>query len=66
MRINEAFGDTVDRDLFPDIAINRVELVSSSPVYGLNALGGAVSITMKNGFDDPGGSQGFFQNIGDT
>ena len=32
VRINEAFGDTVDWDLFPDIAINRVELVSSSPV----------------------------------
>ena len=58
VRINEAFGDTVDWDLFPDIAINRVELVSSSPVYGLNALGGAVSITMKNGFDDPGGECG--------
>ncbi len=50
VRINEAFGDTVNWDLFPDIAINQVELVSSSPVYGLNALGGAVSVTMKNGF----------------
>ena len=50
VRINEAFGDTVNWDLFPDIAIQRVELVSSSPLYGLNALGGAVSVTMKNGF----------------
>jgi iron complex outermembrane receptor protein len=50
VRINEAFGSTVNWDLFPDIAINQVELVSSSPVYGLNALGGAVSVTMKNGF----------------
>jgi iron complex outermembrane recepter protein len=50
VRINEAFGDTVNWDLFPDIAINRVELVSTSPVYGLNALGGAISVTMKNGF----------------
>jgi len=50
VRINEAFGDTVNWDLFPDIAINRVELVSSSPVYGLNALGGAISISMKDGF----------------
>src|SRR6202021_3284421 len=49
VRINEAFGDTVNWDLFPDIAISQVELVSSSPVYGLNALGGAVSVTMKNG-----------------
>jgi iron complex outermembrane receptor protein len=50
VRINEAFGDTVNWDLFPDIAINQVELVSASPVYGLNALGGAISVTMKNGF----------------
>lgn len=50
VRINEAFGDTVNWDLFPDIAIDRVELVSSSPVYGLNALGGAISVSMKNGF----------------
>ncbi len=55
VRINEAFGDTVNWDLFPDIAINQVELVSSSPVYGLNALGGAVSVTMKNGFTYQGG-----------
>ncbi len=50
VRINEAFGDTVNWDLFPDVAINQVELVSSSPLYGLNALGGAMSVTMKNGF----------------
>jgi iron complex outermembrane recepter protein len=50
VRINEAFGDTVNWDLFPDVAIDRVELVSSSPVYGLNALGGAISVGMKNGF----------------
>jgi outer membrane receptor protein involved in Fe transport len=50
VRINESFGDTVNWDLFPAIAINRVELVSSSPVYGLNALGGGISISMKDGF----------------
>jgi iron complex outermembrane receptor protein len=55
VRINEAFGDTVNWYLFPDIAINRVELVSSSPLYGLNALGGAISVTMKNGFTYQGG-----------
>jgi iron complex outermembrane receptor protein len=54
VRINEAFGDTVDWDLFPDVAIRRVELVSSNPVYGLNALGGAISVTMKDGFSNPG------------
>lgn len=55
VRINEAFGDTVNWDLFPDVAIDRVELVSASPLYGLNALGGAISITMKNGFSYQGG-----------
>jgi iron complex outermembrane receptor protein len=50
VRINEAFGDTVNWDLFPAIAINHVTLVSSSPVYGLNALGGGLSIGMKDGF----------------
>jgi iron complex outermembrane receptor protein len=54
VRINEPFGDTVNWDLFPDVAIRRVELVSSNPVYGLNALGGAISVTMKDGFSDPG------------
>jgi len=55
VRINEAFGDTVNWDLFPNVAINQVELVSSSPLYGLNALGGAISVSMKNGFTYDGG-----------
>jgi iron complex outermembrane receptor protein len=50
VRINEAFGDTVNWDLFPDIAIDRIDIVSANPLFGLNALGGAVSVTMKNGF----------------
>jgi iron complex outermembrane receptor protein len=50
VRINEAFGDTVNWDLLPDFAIQRVDIVSSSPVYGLNALGGAISVSMKDGF----------------
>ncbi len=55
VRINEAFGNTVNWDLFPDFAIEKVRLVSSSPVYGLNALGGAVSLTMKDAFSYQGG-----------
>jgi iron complex outermembrane receptor protein len=50
VRINEAFGDTVNWDLFPDLAIDRVDIVSANPLFGLNALGGAVSVTMKNAF----------------
>lgn len=71
VRINEAFGDTVNWDLFPDVAINNVELVSSSPVYGLNALGGAISVNMKNGFtyqgndvEISGGSFGLHSAVG--
>src|SRR6202167_1993170 len=55
VRINEAFGDAVNWDFFPDVAIDRLDIVSSNPVYGLNALGGAVSVTMKNGFTYQGG-----------
>src|SRR5262249_30712940 len=41
---------TVNWDFIPESAINRLELVPNNPVYGLNALGGAISIRMKDGF----------------
>ncbi|GGF78953.1 membrane protein [Azorhizobium oxalatiphilum] len=50
IRLNEAFGDTVNWDLVPTIAIDRADVYANNPVFGLNALGGAVSIQMKNGF----------------
>jgi iron complex outermembrane recepter protein len=50
VRVNEVFGDTVNWDFIPETAINRMTLMPSNPVYGLNALGGALSIDMKNGF----------------
>jgi iron complex outermembrane receptor protein len=49
-RINEVFGDTVNWDFIPETAIGRMTLVPNNPVYGLNALGGAIAIEMKNGF----------------
>ena len=53
--MNESFGDTVNWDLIPESAINAVSLFSgSNPVFGLNTLGGAISIQTKNGRDDPG------------
>jgi len=55
VRINEAFGDAVNWDLIPDIAINQIDIVSANPVYGLNALGGAATLTMKDGFNYQGG-----------
>jgi iron complex outermembrane receptor protein len=55
VRINEAFGETVNWDLIPDTAIRRLDVLGANPVYGLNALGGAVVVDMKTGFTDPGG-----------
>ncbi len=55
VRINEAFGDTVNWDAIPNVAISRLDLWTANPVFGLNALGGAINITMKNGFTAPQG-----------
>ena len=65
VRINEVFGDTVNWDFIPQNAISRMTLVPGNPIYGLNAIGGALSFEMKNGFtyhgvegDVSGGSYG--------
>ena len=50
VRVNEVFGDIVNWDFIPETAINRMTLMPSNPVFGLNALGGAIAIDMKNGF----------------
>jgi iron complex outermembrane receptor protein len=50
VRLNEAFGDTVNWDAIPETAIARTDLWSNNPVFGLNALGGAINVIMKNGF----------------
>jgi len=50
VRINEAFGDTVNFDLVPTVAIDRADVWTSNPVFGLNALGGAINLQLKNGF----------------
>ncbi len=55
VRVNEAFGDTVNWDLIPQSAIANMTLVpGSNPVYGLNTLGGALAIQTKSGFTYPG------------
>jgi len=57
-RINQGFGDTVLWDMVPSFAIDRIDVVpGSDPVFGLNALGGAVVLDMKNGFDTTPGEQ---------
>ena len=55
VRLNEAFGDTVNWDAIPQAAIARMDVWSNNPVFGLNALGGAVNLVMKNGFTWQGG-----------
>jgi outer membrane receptor protein involved in Fe transport len=69
VRINEAFGDTVNWDLIPTAAIKSVSVVTNNPAFGLNALGGAVDVRMKDGFnyhgaeiDTMGGSFGRIQS----
>jgi iron complex outermembrane recepter protein len=54
VRLNEPFGDNVNWDLVPEFAINRLSVIPTNPVYGLNALGGALLIDMKNGFNFQG------------
>jgi hypothetical protein len=51
VRVNEAFGDTMNWDLIPTAAIRSVTMVTNNPAYGLNALGGALNIQMKDGFN---------------
>jgi len=54
VRLNEAFGDVVNWDLVPMFAVRRIDVAGASPVYGANALGGAVAFAMKNGVSDRG------------
>jgi iron complex outermembrane recepter protein len=50
VRINEVFGDIVNWDFIPQNAIKDLTLYPSNPIFGLNAIGGALSFQMKNGF----------------
>jgi outer membrane receptor protein involved in Fe transport len=55
VRINESFGEVVNWDLIPQSAISTLTLISgSSPVFGLNTLGGALSVRTKSGHENPG------------
>ena len=54
-RVNELFGDTVNWDVIPQSAIASINLMSgSNPLFGLNTLGGALSLKTKTGFTHPG------------
>ena len=55
VRLNEPFGDTVNWDLVPDNAVASISLMpGSNPLFGLNALGGALSVQTKTGLSHPG------------
>jgi iron complex outermembrane recepter protein len=67
VRMNESFGDNVNWDLIPQFAVRSLTLQSNDPVFGLNALGGAVSLDMKSGLNFDGHaaqvSGGSFGNV---
>ena len=55
VRQNQPFGDVVQWDLIPKVAISSTELIpGSNPLYGLNTLGGAIAVQTKDGFSDSG------------
>ncbi|MBL8230482.1 MAG: TonB-dependent receptor [Bryobacterales bacterium] len=57
VRLNQPFGDVVSWDLIPRMAISEVALIpGSNPLFGLNTLGGAISLRTKDGVSHPGTS----------
>ena len=57
VRQNQPFGDVVSWDLIPKIAIADIALIpGSNPIFGLNTLGGALSVETKDGHSAPGTS----------
>lgn len=55
VRINEPLGEAVNWDLLPESAVLGMELLGgANPVFGLNTLGGALSLRMKDGFSFEG------------
>ena len=73
VRINEPFGDIVQFDLIPQFAMESIQLAAGAePTFGLNALGGALALRLKNGFEatgfrgeTQGGSFGRFSGTGE-
>ncbi|MBM3784925.1 MAG: TonB-dependent receptor [Acidobacteria bacterium] len=57
VRLNQPFGDVVSWDLLPKLVIAEVAVVpGSNPLFGLNTLGGAISMRTKDGADHAGTS----------
>jgi len=57
VRINEPFGDVVSWDLIPMNALANMSLIpGSNPLFGLNTLGGVISMQTKRGATHQGGA----------
>jgi outer membrane receptor protein involved in Fe transport len=57
VRLNQPFGDVVSWDLIPRTAIAEMTLIpGSNPIFGLNTLGGSISLQSKDGASFPGSS----------
>ena len=55
VRMNQPFGDVVSWDLIPKVAIDSMTLMpGSNPFFGLNTLGGSLSLRTKDGINWPG------------
>jgi outer membrane receptor protein involved in Fe transport len=55
VRQNQPFGDVVQWDLIPKVAISTTELIpGSNPLYGQNTLGGAIAVQTKDGIANQG------------
>lgn len=64
VRLNQPFGEVVNWDLIPRIAISSTTLMpGSNPMFGLNTLGGALSVQTKDGRAFKGTS--FEAHVGD-
>ncbi|MEC9248176.1 MAG: TonB-dependent receptor [Pseudomonadota bacterium] len=54
-RLNEPLGHEINWDMIPIDAIAHITFISgTTPLYGLNSLGGALNMELKNGFSSPG------------
>ena len=60
VRVNEPFGDVTLWDKIPNFAIGGMQLIpGSNPLFGLNTLGGAISIQTKSGREAKGAAAEF-------
>jgi outer membrane receptor protein involved in Fe transport len=55
VRLNQPFGEVVSWDLIPRLAVSSITLMpGSNPLFGLNTLGGALSLQTKDGRNNRG------------